>query len=181
MPHFDNELKESTLVNGVYFGWGYLPADGEILACVANIGKSPTFVNQVTINRIIISHNMKFTSVNIIFVIIIRQHHHPQENQVNIVEAHMLDRKVNTADFYGSSLRLCLIGFLRPEQKFGSFDALITQINADIEQTRQLCAGHQSSGPVKNGLAIATEFFKKDLKNPSSELLFQRIKIPLDN
>lgn len=48
LPHFDSEIKDSSLLNGVYFGWGYLPADGEILACVANIGKSPTFVNQVT-------------------------------------------------------------------------------------------------------------------------------------
>ena len=47
LPHFDSEIKSSSLMNGVYFGWGYLPADGEILACVANIGKSPTFVNQV--------------------------------------------------------------------------------------------------------------------------------------
>jgi FAD synthase len=47
LPHFDDEIARNSLKNGVYFGWGYLPSEGEILGCVANIGKSPTFVNQV--------------------------------------------------------------------------------------------------------------------------------------
>lgn len=47
LPHFNKEIMESALVNGVYFGWGYLPGEREVLGCVANIGKSPTFVDQV--------------------------------------------------------------------------------------------------------------------------------------
>jgi FAD synthase len=47
LPHFDKELKESALSNGVYFGWGYLPNEREVLGCVVNIGRSPTFVDQV--------------------------------------------------------------------------------------------------------------------------------------
>ena len=61
------------------------------------------------------------------------------------MEAHLLDRKINTSDFYGSALRLCLIGFLRPEQKFTSFDALIVLINADIKKTRELCDSDANS------------------------------------
>ena len=57
-----------------------------------------------------------------------------QENTINIVEAHLLDRKINTSDFYGSALCLCLIGSLRPEQKFTSFDALIAQINLTFKR-----------------------------------------------
>lgn len=47
LPHFDKEIRASSLLNGVYLGWAMLPKEGQILACVANIGKSPTFVNQV--------------------------------------------------------------------------------------------------------------------------------------
>jgi riboflavin kinase len=47
LPHFDEHIRASSLVNGVYFGWGCLPGEGTVLGCVANIGKSPTFVNQV--------------------------------------------------------------------------------------------------------------------------------------
>ena len=47
LPHFDAEIRTASLLNGVYLGWAMLPKEGQILACVANIGKSPTFVNQV--------------------------------------------------------------------------------------------------------------------------------------
>lgn len=79
---------------------------------------------------------------------------------MNIVEAHLLDRKVNkTSDFYGSTLRLCLVGFLRSEQKFESLDALVTQINADIQQSRDLCKNLDENGPLQIGRNIATDFF----------------------
>ena len=35
-------------------------------------------------------------------------------------------------DFYGETMRLQLIGYLRPEQKFDSFPELIAQIHRDI-------------------------------------------------
>jgi FAD synthase len=47
LPHFDKEIRESALSHGVYFGWGYLPNEREISGCVVNIGRSPTFVDQV--------------------------------------------------------------------------------------------------------------------------------------
>ena len=78
---------------------------------------------------------------------------------MNIVEAHLLDRKISNNDFYGSTLRLCLVGFLRPEMKFASFDALIAQINADIQQTRELCADNATTGHIAVGREIATKFF----------------------
>lgn len=49
LPHFDENIKQS-LLGGVYFGWGYLPTEGEMLGCVVNIGKAPTFVNQVSLH-----------------------------------------------------------------------------------------------------------------------------------
>lgn len=62
-----------------------------------------------------------------------------QENAINIVEAHFLDYSEG-GDFYGKDVRLCLVGFLRPEQKFASLAALVAQITSDIELTRALCA-----------------------------------------
>ena len=62
-----------------------------------------------------------------------------QENSINIIEAHFLDCAHN-GDFYGKEIRLCLVGFLRPEQKFKSLADLVEQINADIQLTRILCA-----------------------------------------
>lgn len=89
----------------------------------------------------------------------------------------MLDRKTSASDFYGSSLRLCLIGFLRPEQKFTSFDALITQINADIQQTRELCADFQAGGQIAEGRKVAMEFFNSSYDysdNDKNRLIFQK-------
>jgi len=107
LPHFDEQLGREGYANGVYLGWAKIKNEPQLLACVCNIGKSPTFADP---------------------------------NTRNIVEAHFLDRK-QQGDFYGSFVRICLVGFLRAEQKFPSLDALIEQINKDIDTTRMLCGG----------------------------------------
>jgi hypothetical protein len=58
-----------------------------------------------------------------------------QENPVKIIEAHLLSDE-SIPDFYGATLRLQLLGFLRPEQKFPSFPDLIAQIHADANEAR---------------------------------------------
>jgi hypothetical protein len=60
-----------------------------------------------------------------------------QENPRNIVEAHIIDRPLSS-DFYGQRISLALIGFLRPEHKFSTFDALIEQITYDVDVSRRL-------------------------------------------
>lgn len=40
-------------------------------------------------------------------------------------------------DFYGSILKIALIGYLRPEKTFNSLDALIDQIKLDIQTAEQ--------------------------------------------
>jgi|MDTB01.3.fsa_nt_gb riboflavin kinase len=62
-----------------------------------------------------------------------------QENAVNIVEVHVIDHP-KSEDFYGSFLRVALVGFLRPEHKFDSFDALVAQINQDVLDASSACA-----------------------------------------
>jgi len=53
------------------------------------------------------------------------------------IEAHLLDF---SQDLYGQQLRLEFVEYLRPEQKFLSVEALVEQINADIDITRKILA-----------------------------------------
>ena len=103
-----------------------------------------------------------------------------QENPVNIIEAHLLERNFETAgDFYGSSLKLCLVAFLREEKKFASFDALIAQINADIAQTRELTS-ELKTNELQTGKRIATDFFaRKTIEpiEPEKQILWEQIKL----
>ena len=53
LPYFDSPLSSNHIMAGVYFGWaavdGKTPEDSSVIyPCVANIGKSPTFVGQVS-------------------------------------------------------------------------------------------------------------------------------------
>ena len=40
-------------------------------------------------------------------------------------------------DFYGSLLKVCIVGYLRPEKNFNSLDELIQAINDDIRLSKQ--------------------------------------------
>lgn len=40
-------------------------------------------------------------------------------------------------DFYGSNLKICVIGYLRPEMNFNSVEELIETIQKDIENARE--------------------------------------------
>ncbi len=53
------------------------------------------------------------------------------------VEAYLLDFE---GDLYGQELCLEFIRRLRPEQKFAGLEELVTQIQADVDQTRQILA-----------------------------------------
>lgn len=110
---------------GVYFGWAAIEGRqhedpdssggaGSIFKAVVNVGYSPTFEGR--------------------------------ENGEKIIEAHLIRKgdedddgePKQLGDFYGSALRLMLVGFLRPERKFDGFPALIAQINADIADSAML-------------------------------------------
>ena len=53
------------------------------------------------------------------------------------VEAHLFDWE---GDLYGQEVAVALMGYLRNEQKFGSFAELTTQIGRDAEQARAMLA-----------------------------------------
>jgi len=95
------------------------------------------------------------------------------ENAINIVEAHLLDRNSNV-DFYGNNLRLALVSFLRPEQKFQSFDALINQINNDVNMARTLRDNNNiDDNMMIKPYNIAKDFFSKSFDNNEIKLAYQ--------
>ncbi len=53
------------------------------------------------------------------------------------VEAHLLDF---SQDLYGQQVRLEFVEYLRPEVKYSSVEALLVQIHADIDLTREILA-----------------------------------------
>jgi len=61
------------------------------------------------------------------------------------IEAHLLDF---TADLYDQSIQLELIEFIRPEQKFNSFDDLKNQIQKDALTARDITSQFQLNNPL---------------------------------
>lgn len=59
------------------------------------------------------------------------------------LEAHLFDID---ADLYGRHLRVSLVDFIRPEQKFSSFDALKAQIARDAAEARRILAAVPLAG-----------------------------------
>jgi len=53
------------------------------------------------------------------------------------IEAHLLDFN---RDLYGQQVRLEFVKYLRPEEKYSYVDALVDQIHADIDLTREILA-----------------------------------------
>lgn len=60
------------------------------------------------------------------------------ENKPNI-ETFVFDF---SGDLYGSQLSVALVEYLRPEEKFDSLEALITQMDADSDQARKILNAH---------------------------------------
>ena len=61
------------------------------------------------------------------------------ENPEKIVEAHLMEEF--ESDFYGETMSLLLLGFIRPERKFGGIDELLATIRADIAAASEALEG----------------------------------------
>jgi riboflavin kinase/FMN adenylyltransferase len=57
------------------------------------------------------------------------------DQKYSLLEAHILDFD---GDLYGESARVRFVARLRGEEKFGSLEALVAQIEADVARTRDL-------------------------------------------
>jgi riboflavin kinase/FMN adenylyltransferase len=60
-----------------------------------------------------------------------------QKNAQRILEIHILDFD---DDIYGQDVEVRFLHYLRPEKKFPNVEALVQQIDADVQQARKLCA-----------------------------------------
>jgi riboflavin kinase/FMN adenylyltransferase len=58
-----------------------------------------------------------------------------------LVEAHLIDFE---GDLYGQTLRIAFLDRLRGEKRFESVDALVEQMNRDVEQARQIAQRGQT-------------------------------------
>eukprot|EP00535_Pseudo-nitzschia_heimii_P000402 CAMPEP_0197187412 /NCGR_PEP_ID=MMETSP1423-20130617/15800_1 /TAXON_ID=476441 /ORGANISM="Pseudo-nitzschia heimii, Strain UNC1101" /LENGTH=256 /DNA_ID=CAMNT_0042638975 /DNA_START=318 /DNA_END=1088 /DNA_ORIENTATION=- len=125
---FQNALEEVT--TGVYFGWAALERSNnngiyELHKAVVNVGYSPTFEGEENKEKIIEAH------------LIVEK-----EDKIKAGSDNCDDERENTCntaimeDFYGTPMRLQLLGFLREERKFDSFPELIAQINSDVEDAK---------------------------------------------
>lgn len=51
-------------------------------------------------------------------------------------------------DLYGKTVEVAFIGFIRPEAKFDSIEALVAQMHADVAETRRILAAHSEARPI---------------------------------
>lgn len=120
------------VTNGVYFGWAVVEqSDGSStkkgrnapVKAVVNVGYSPTFEGKENKEKIAEAHLITTSSPMT----------KPDRGDGG---AEIGDGETDGAevegDFYDETMRLQLIGYLRPEQKFDAFPDLIAQIHRDI-------------------------------------------------
>jgi riboflavin kinase/FMN adenylyltransferase len=59
------------------------------------------------------------------------------ERSERVLEIYLLDFN---RDIYGENVEVRFVRYLRPERKFDNLEALVRQIDADVQQARELCA-----------------------------------------
>ncbi|CCU98497.1 unnamed protein product [Malassezia sympodialis ATCC 42132] len=110
---------------GVYFGWAQVRVRGD-----ASFHAEDSAVHPMVMS---IGWNPQF------------------ENPTQSVEVHILHDFAH--DFYGREMRVCVLGYIRPERKYESLDALMQ----DIETDKQV--GQRSvARPAYEALRHAPEF-----------------------
>jgi riboflavin kinase len=114
---------------GVYFGWAVIEGDdskikNRPIKAVVNVGYSPTFEGKENKEKIVEAHLITKASP-------MTKYEGNSHNNADEIDKSPEEEEINE-DFYGETMRIQLIGFLRPEQKFDSFPDLIAQIHRDI-------------------------------------------------
>jgi riboflavin kinase/FMN adenylyltransferase len=61
-----------------------------------------------------------------------------------LIETYLIDRM---EDLYGQNLRVAFVERLRGEERFDSAEALVEQMQRDVEDARRICAGFAGAGP----------------------------------
>jgi len=114
--------------SGVYFGWASLalPADHPDYKATASSYQIYPMVMSIGYNPF-------------------------YKNKVRSAEVHILDKF--QADFYGSQMRLLIMGFIRQEKDYEGLEALVADINFDCEVAKNSLFGRERWFPseVKQG------------------------------
>ena len=130
-----SSLFQSALENvdaGVYFGWAVIEGTESTvrntpIKAVVNVGYSPTFEGKENKEKIVEAHLITKNSP----ITVYEDPSDMDEGEQNTIKSSIEEIEIGE-DFYGETMRLQLIGFLRPEQKFDSFPDLVAQIHRDI-------------------------------------------------
>lgn len=81
-------------------------------------------------------------------------------------------------DLYGHLLKVCIVGYLRPERNFESLDDLISAIQRDIEDAKKLLDNDEEkcqlqhskffqANHIENEKSASTHFKGENIKNGS--------------
>ena len=127
------------ITNGVYFGWAVIERRGDTVTkgrntpvkAVVNVGYSPTFEGEENKERIVEAHLITKGSPMAKPVPLIAATDDDDDRETRVDNDDAIADEIE-GDFYDETMRLQLIGYLRPEQKFDSFPELIAQIHRDI-------------------------------------------------
>lgn len=79
------------------------------------------------------------------------------KNKEKSVETHILHDF--NCDLYGKILKICIAGYLRPEQNFDSLEALIETIKSDIDNAKSFL------DTAENKQLQGNSFFANKLEN----------------
>jgi riboflavin kinase / FMN adenylyltransferase len=71
-----------------------------------------------------------------------------RDGEQELLEVHLLDFE---GDLYGVQLRVSIIDFIRPEQKFDGLEALTTQISKDSDKAREILAAEDRAADLFEG------------------------------
>ena len=99
------------------------------MKAVVNVGYSPTFEGSENKEKIVEAHLITDASPMDKSGVVVDN---DKDNDDVIDDIDTVYSGEVEGDFYHETMRLQLIGFLRPEQKFDSFPDLIAQIHRDI-------------------------------------------------
>jgi riboflavin kinase/FMN adenylyltransferase len=61
-----------------------------------------------------------------------------------LIEAHLIDFD---GDLYGRSARVSFLNRIRDEVRFDNVEALIEQMQRDVESARRMCEAHRGQAP----------------------------------
>lgn len=120
------------LETGIYYGWcKILPQDKQL-----TYQKRTNSDTEIEINY---GKNLSPQDLNQVFPMVMSIGWNPfYENKQKSIEIHVINKFL--CDFYGATLKYNILGYIRPELNYTTKEALIEDINLDIEIAKKILA-----------------------------------------